>query len=297
MKRYMIFLLFILIVSGCQQSADTSSGKKTKKGKWSTPMKVVHIRGELYLVKGGVGANAAFYISKKSVTVIDAKMTPVAAQLMIKKIKKVTSKPITTIIISHSDHDHVGGLSGFPAGIRIVAHKNSRRHMLPSFTKKKIQSYLPKILITKSSDIVQTGTAKQNFVKLLYFGPAHTDGDLVMFFPKEKAAFIGDLIFLKRDPLIHEHKNGTSFGLVKVLKKILKLNVDTILSGHFEPVTKKEVKSLISSIEQKQKKVTALIKQGKSLVEIKKIFKIREKKGRKKRWPSLVEVIYREIKK
>jgi glyoxylase-like metal-dependent hydrolase (beta-lactamase superfamily II) len=132
---------------------------------------------------------------------------------------------------------------------------------------------------------------------LYHFGPAHTSGDVVVYFPEQKVAFLGDLIFLGRDPLIHRHKNGSSFGLVKTLKSILKLDADTFVHGHGDIASSADIKGLIKSLEDKQANIKALIKGGKSLDEIKKIFKVQDRPVRpgRRRWPSLVETIYLEL--
>jgi glyoxylase-like metal-dependent hydrolase (beta-lactamase superfamily II) len=134
-------------------------------------------------------------------------------------------------------------------------------------------------------------------VKLFHFGPAHTSGDVVVYFPDEKVAFIGDLLFLGRDPLIHRHKNGNSFGLVKTLKSILKLGADTFIHGHGSIASPKDLEDMIKSLEEKQTKINALIKEGKSLEEIKKIFKVEDRPPRpgRSRRPGLVETIYLEL--
>lgn len=119
---------------------------------------------------------------------------------------------------------------------------------------------------------------------------------MVVFFPAEKVVFVGDLLFVGRDPLIHRQKGGTSFGLVKNLKGLLALEADTFLSGHAGPLAKSDVQTLLAGIEEKQAKVRALIKDGKSLDEIKKTFGITDQPGPGgMRWPSLVEVIYQEL--
>src|SRR5208337_4660672 len=98
------------------------------------------------------------------------------------------------------------------------------------------------------------GPQKESHIDLLYFGPAHTDGDLVVFFPEEKVAFVGDLIFMDRGQLIHLAKNGTSFGLVKALKGVLGLDADIFVPGHGGLATKKDIAALIERIEGAQKK-------------------------------------------
>jgi len=133
-------------------------------------------------------------------------------------------------------------------------------------------------------------------VDLLYFGPAHTSGDLVVHIPDQKIAFIGDLAFIGRDPLIHRHKGGTSLGLVETLKKLLALDAETFISGHSDPLTKADIRGLLTSIEEKQAKVKALIQQGKSLDEIKSAFGVADApaQGARPR-PSLVETIYLDL--
>ena len=39
----------------------------------------------------------------------------------------MTPKPVTTVILTHSDGDHVNGLAAFPAGVNVIAHANNRK--------------------------------------------------------------------------------------------------------------------------------------------------------------------------
>jgi cyclase len=134
-------------------------------------------------------------------------------------------------------------------------------------------------------------------VQLLYFGPAHTSGDAVIFCPKEKVAFLGDLFFSGRDPLIHRHKNGNSYGLVKVLKSVLQLDAQLILSGHAEKATRADVESLIKSIEDKQAQIEAMVAKGKTLEEVKKFYNVEDRPAvpGRPQFLSLPEVIWLEV--
>jgi cyclase len=259
------------------------------------PMTVQPIAKALYLVKGGAGANTAFFVGKKDVTVIDAKMTPQAAAEMLAAIAKVTPKPVSTIILTHSDGDHVNGLPGFPKGLRIIAQENVKRDLekaavdLPA-----LRDYLPTLVYGLA---VGPAGAGRN-IELRYFGPAHTDGDTVVIFPSLKTVYVGDLLFVGRDPLIHRNKGGNSFGYVKTLDALLALKpkVETFLSGHADPLGRTEVQALRDSMAGTQAKVKALVAEGKSLDEVKRAFGIDDRPGPGgRRWPSLVEVIYLEL--
>jgi len=115
--------VFILAIAAA--AAQTPQAKPVPQA--PAPMTVQPIAKGLYLVKGGSGANTAFYVTKKGVIVIDAKMTPEAAAAMLAEIAKVTPRPVTTIVLTHSDGDHINGLPGFPKGLKIFAQANVKR--------------------------------------------------------------------------------------------------------------------------------------------------------------------------
>jgi cyclase len=259
------------------------------------PLSVQSLGGGLYLVKGGSGANTAFFVTKDQVIAIDAKMTAESAAGMLAEIHKVTDAPLKTLILTHSDGDHVNGLAGFPKGLTILTHKNVLRDL------EKTAADMPGF---KESRGIGTHTTQASIIGKGYkvllrsFGPAHTDGDTVVFFPALKTVFVGDLLFVGRDPLIHRNKGGSSFGYVKTLDALLALKpkVRTFLSGHADPLGRTEVQALRDSMAGTQAKVKALVAEGKSLDEVKKAFGIEDRPGPGgRRWPSLVEVIYLEL--
>jgi glyoxylase-like metal-dependent hydrolase (beta-lactamase superfamily II) len=274
-------VLFIAAASG-PGSAQTNT---------PPPMTVQKIQGGLHLVKAGAGANTAFFIYDKGVVALDAKMTAEAAQQMLAEIKKTTALPLTHLLISHSDGDHINGLAGFPPGLTIVASEATRKEMEEAFKDEKFAGHranLPNMTYTGAMEL----RLGESTIRLRQHGPAHTFGDSVIVFPAEKAAFIGDLVFLGRDPLIHRAKGGTSTGYIASLKKLLDLPVDVYLAGHNEPLSKDDVRGLLTALEDKQAKVKALVAQGKTLDEVKAALGVPAAAGR---WPSLAEIMYLEL--
>jgi len=260
------------------------------------PLSAQPLKGGVYWVKGGNGANTGFVVGAKEVVVIDAKTVAESSQAMLAEIRKVTPNPVTTVILTHSDGDHVNGLAGLPQGLTIIAHANTKRDMEEAVKDPKMSALLP-YLPTRTVDRDQSLNIGGVRLNLRYFGAAHTSGDLVVLIPRARIAFIGDLAFLGRDPLIHRQKGGTSLGLAATLRKILALDADTFISGHNDPLTKADIRGLLTSIEEKQAKVKALIGQGKSLDEIKTAFGLTEAadpSGRRR--PGLVEIMYLDLK-
>ena len=259
------------------------------------PMTVEKITDNIYLAKGGFGANTGFVITDQGVLAIDAKMSAEASKLELAEIAKLTPKTVAVMILTHSDLDHVNGLGGFPREMVIHAHIQTRKDMEIAFSEPSLQTLLPYLPTMTFGDFA-TLTLGRTIVELRHYGPAHTSGDVVVFFPKEKVAFVGDLAFIGRDPLIHLKKGGSSFGLVKTLQEILKLEAEVFIPGHGDKIGKPEIGALLKSIQDRQSKVQALVAEGKTLEDVKMAFGIKDETGAGgRRWPSLVEIIYQEL--
>ncbi|MGA2062430.1 MAG: MBL fold metallo-hydrolase [Thermoguttaceae bacterium] len=279
---------FALSSPWAQQPNQSSPGRPAA----SEPVATKRVRGNLYQVSGGIG-NAFFYVGPDEVLVIDAKISAEAAGQMLAEIKKVADKPVRRVVLTHSDGDHVNGLVGFPPHLTIISHQNGRRDIVQANAAATTKVPLPNETFSKDLTLYVDDTE----VQLLYYGPAHTNSDIVIYIPSEKAAIVGDLVFVGRDPLIHANKHGSSFGLVSALKAIIQLDADIFLSGHADGVDKKTIEALIAQIEQKQAKVKALVQEGKSLAEVQKAFAGADQPAAPggRRWPSLVEIIYQEL--
>jgi len=286
---WLIFsVMFIYAIPVAAQQPAQQPAQPPQYRQEAAPVTVHRISNHVYEVRGGDGANSAFIVGDKEVYAVDAKMSRQSGEDMVAAIKKTTDKPMTHILVTHSDGDHVIGLVGFPDSLDIVAHTNSAKHMTAANETAEEKMPLPNEIFHNQMQMAM-GDLKMD---LLYFGPAHTDGDIVIYLPEDEVAIIGDLFFNDRDPLIHMHKNGSSSGLADVLGKIIELDAKTFLSGHAEPVSKDEIKGLHEKVMETRKNVKALVDGGKSLDEAKMAMGISTEPSR---WKSLAEVVYLEL--
>lgn len=291
-----ILILLPAIVLGTQTAPAQPTPPPQPAPPQPAPMTVDHIGGGLYFVKGGSGANTAFYVGENGVTAVDAKMTADAAREILEKIAETARKPVTAMILTHSDGDHINGLIGFPAGMKIIASEATKKEMVEAFADEEMaghRAYLPGQTYAGST----TFDAGGEILSLRQLGPAHTSGDTIIVFPKEKAAFIGDLAFIGRDPLIHRAKGGTVFGYMSALRTMIDLDgVETYLSGHADALTKADLRALLSTLEDKAGKVKELFATGKTLEEVKAALLPPPAPGAPaSRWPSFVEIVYLEL--
>jgi len=70
-------------------------------------------------------------------------MTEESSKAVLAEIRKLTPNPVEDIVLTHSDGDHVNGLSAFPKGLPILAHTNTRRDMEEAFKDPKMSALAP----------------------------------------------------------------------------------------------------------------------------------------------------------
>ena len=264
------------------------------RGRGAQPVQFKKISDRLFEIAGGRGANGGAYIGDNGVLIIDAKMDKQSVDQVIKGIRQITDKPIKYLVSTHSDGDHISGNRYFPATVTFIAHENCRKEFFhprrngtPSeWSKPELAPFVPSITFRDKMDIY-LGSKK---VELWYFGVGHTTGDIVIYFPEEKTAFLGDQIFLTRPQLIHTYKGGNSLEYVKTLTKMLQtLNPEKFCSGHSEMTDRQSIRDHLDQMKNRNKKVKNLIEEGKSLEEIKSEFQQNEAR--------LIEAIYNDIRR
>jgi cyclase len=234
-----------------------------------TPFTVHQLKPNVYWVEGG-GGNSGVIVGDKGVIVVDAKTSAAGGKELLEDIAKITPKPVTTVILTHSDGDHVNGLASFPAGVKVIAHEGNKKEQEKALSAggrgAPPADHLPSQVVSKNRENLKLEGVK---VELYHWAPAHTSGDLVVYLPSEKIVFTGDIIATQLpDPLIHLEKNGSSEGWIATTKGIVGLKADQFVPGHGDVQTKSAVEKRLTDAEAKRAKIKDLVAQGKSLDEI-----------------------------
>src|SRR5579862_3729317 len=265
------------------------------------PLKVANIKDNIYWTQGGAGANTGIIVGTNGVIVVDTKTTVDSSKDVQAEIAKITPNLVNTAILTHSDGDHVNGLAGFPPGLTIIAQENCKKEMEASAGTRGAapQDRLPTKTVSKDENVTIDGVR----LRLLHWAPAHTNGDLVVYFPDQRVVFGGDILVTNRpDTLIHPEKNGTAAGWIESVKGILTLNADTYVTGHGDLMTRDDVQKKLAFIQDKYDKIKAMVAQGKSLDDVKTSFgesTAPPQPNANGQMPaaSFTEIIYNEVKK
>ncbi|HLH30982.1 MAG TPA: MBL fold metallo-hydrolase, partial [Terriglobia bacterium] len=199
----------------------------------------------------GDGGNSTIIIGKTGVIVVDAKQTNAGAKELLAQIAKITPKPVTTVIITHSDGDHLNGLVAYPPGIKIIAHENNKKEQQAALSAggrgAPPADRLPNLVTTKKKESMTIDGVK---LELYHFAPAHTSGDLVVYQPATKIVSTGDVVVMNRaddNPNVHFEKNGSTEGWLTNVKGMIALNADIYVTGHGDLATKADLQRKLAA--------------------------------------------------
>jgi cyclase len=270
-------------------------------GQPPAPFMAHQLKPNVYWIEGG-GGNSGVIVGDKGVIVVDAKTSAAGGKELLDNIAKITPKPVTTVILTHSDGDHVNGLASFPATVKVIAQENNKKEQEKALAAggrgAPPADHLPSQVVTKNKESLKIDGVK---VELYHWAPAHTSGDLVVYLPGEKIVFTGDIIAggLKADPLIHMEKNGSSEGWITTVKGIAAINADQFVEGHGDVMKKADIQKRLADAEAKRAKIKDLVAQGKSLDEIRTAVgdPPPAQGGRGPGFPSFTQVVYQELTK
>ncbi len=223
------------------------------------------VKEDLYEIEGD-GGNVAVYITNEGVILVDDKYDQDHDMIM-EKIKSVTSQPVKYVLSTHYHADHSGGNAKFLPTAEVISTANARKNIVD-----KVQSNAPpgvmpaRITFTNETSVFLGGKE----VRARYMGRGHTNGDAIMYFPALKVIHTGDMM-AGTSPLIDYPGGGSLIEWTKTLDEAMKLDFDTVIPGHGPVTNKAGLMTYRNNIEKLQKRVSGLIKQGKKTEEIAKV--------------------------
>lgn len=153
--------------------------------------------------------NTGVIVGDDGVMVIDAQATPLMAREVIKRIRKVTSKPIKYVVLSHYHAVRVLGASAYKAQEIIASdatldliRERGRQDMASEIGrfprlfrgKESIPGLTWPTVAFRQEMTVMMGKLE---VRIVHAGRGHTAGDTIVWIPSQKVLFSGDLVEYK----------------------------------------------------------------------------------------------------
>ena len=246
---------------------NTSVTQEARPRPQAGPLQVHQLTSSVYWVEGGVG-NCGFIIGDHGVIVVDTTISPESGMEFLAHIAKITPKPVATVILTHGDFDHIGGLAAFPTGLTIIAQENNKKKMEAAVAARRRMvsaNHLPNRVI-KNREAIEIEGVK---LELLHYAPAHTNGDLVIYLPDQRIVFTGDIFCMDQfRALIHREQKGTAEGWITSAKGVVALDADRFVVGHGSVQTREMLQQRISEAKSERGKIIDLFAKGLSLEQI-----------------------------
>ena len=193
------------------------------------------------------------FIASSGVTVVDTK-NPGWGQPVLEQIKKLTGKPVTTILNTHTHGDHVSGNVECAWGVEVVTHANTAANMERMSPVTSIPPRPPSGNIFKEHN--GRGLPSRTFknrlsigegndrIDLYYFGRGHTNGDAQVVFTALRVMHGGDIFSGKNIPLLDANNGGSGVAIPDTLAKAASTvrNVDQNIAGYSSVMTMADLK-------------------------------------------------------
>ena len=186
-------------------------------------------------------ANAGIIIGRDGVLVVDTLISAKEGERFLADIRKVTTKPIKFVVNTHTHLDHALGNCVFAkVGATVISQeadraslaaqgedliKNAGAYGLTPQDMAGTEIVVPTVAF---SDQMLINLGDED-VRLIRTGPSHTAGSLVVYLPKEKLLFSGDILFTDFHPFLAD---GDFSGWSATIDKLLTMDIDRIVPGH-----------------------------------------------------------------
>lgn len=204
------------------------------------------IGNDLFAFTAEGDPNSGIIVGDDSVMVIDAQATPTLARQVIQKVRSVTDKPISHLVLSHYHAVRVLGAAEYKASNIIMSSKarsmvvergqedwDSEFDRFPRLFKG--HEEIPGLTWpTTTFDKKMSLFLGKRRVDLYFLGRAHTAGDIVIHVPDSNVLFTGDIV---------EYKSACYCGDAhlqewpKTLGKIAKFQAVSLVPGRGDALT------------------------------------------------------------
>jgi cyclase len=242
-------------------------------------IKVTKVSGNIYMLEGE-GGNIAASVGEDGIVIVDDQYAPLAEKIQAAlKDLKITDKPVRFVINTHYHGDHTGGNEPFAnAGSTVIAQENVRKRLETGGTagnggsvKMEVKPAPKRALpvITFEHDV--TVHLNGEDIRALHFPAGHTDGDAVIFFPKNNVVHMGDDFVRYGFPFIDVASGGSVLGMIVAMEKVsTQLPPDVkVIPGHGAISNLDDVREYVKMLKETATVVQKALSEHKTLEQMK----------------------------
>ena len=256
--RTRLSLIAILFVALCGSYVYAQFGDKP------AVLSTIKVRDDLFVIHNDlVPGNTTVLVTSQGLILVDNKFEIDFDNLMA-QVRKISTQPVRYVINTHYHGDHSGGnLKMQGQNVQVVASERARRRMVETN-----QPGPPNVTLENSVRLYLGGKR----VEVYHFGRAHTDGDVVAYFPDQRVVAMGDMFTVGEGlpPLVDYPGGGSTREWPRSIEGALALDFDTAIPGHGKPATKADLAKYRDSLTQLGRRVVEMQSKKASRGEIEK---------------------------
>jgi cyclase len=221
----------------------------------------------LYMMEGA-GGNLAVSVGEDGVFLVDDQYAPLSGKIMT-AISELTDSEVEFLVNTHWHGDHTGGNEAFGnAGAIIVAHDNTRVRMTEEQLRQIFNtSYPPRpedALPIVTFDDEMTFHWNGETIRAFHVDPAHTDGDVILYFENADVFHMGDVFLNTFYPFIDIDSNGDIDGIIAAGYRVLSMATpdSQIIPGHGPLATADDLQEWLKMLRVTRESMQSLIDEG-----------------------------------
>lgn len=272
------FIVLVLVttgsalpVAGQEGTGETVIQKATEQFD-NSPLQTISLGNGLFVFSGD-GGNVTAIVDNGSTLLIDSGIDSRAVELN-DAVFKATMRPVTRLVNTHWHFDHTGGNVFLgSSGVTIIAQENVKRQLSSvqdvPFIGLRDGHYplqaLPTVTYSKSMAL---GQGSQRLT-LANYGPAHTDGDTIIYIVPANVVVVGDIFSNAFYPIIDLVAGGSIDGLILSVDRILAQTDEQtkIVPGHGPVAARADLQDYRDMLVQVRQRIKVLITAGKTMDE------------------------------
>ena len=197
----------------------------------------------------GHSNNLSFIVTSDGVLVVNGGDNYLLAQALHQEIRRITNQPVKAVVLENAQgHAMLGASYWQEQGAAIIAHKDAaeiirdkgqaslqrmqKRNRDKAFRTRVVmpdKTFEDKMVLSMGADTIE----------ILYLGPGHSPGDVLLWLPEKKLVIAGDMAFHKRLLPVFDYTDTADW--IKTWDKFAALNAEIVIPGHGGPTNMQEV--------------------------------------------------------
>ena len=210
----------------------------------SGEIQTLKVQGNVYVLTGA-GSNVVVQIGDAGILVVDTGTADMSDKV-VAAIRRLSDKPIQYILNTDASPEHTGGndavrkagltyvganvtgnLTDAGVGAQVYAHDNVLKRMSAPTGRQ-----APAPFGTWPTETYLSGRKQMFFnsepIEMIHQPAAHTDGDSLVFFRRSDVVVAGDVLDMRRFPVIDLARGGSVQGEIDALTKLVDLAIPSV---------------------------------------------------------------------